>query len=324
MSTIRVEKYNLAQKQLWDAFIKNSKNGTFLFERDFMEYHKDRFQDFSLLVYESSKLLAVLPANKMNDELYSHQGLTYGGFVLSKKVKFEKVLLIVQATLQYLNQKNIHKLRLKVLPKIYQIYPSDEIDYLTFLLKAKRIRCDISSTIKIENAISIQSNRIEGVKKAQKNGLTIKKENNFKDFWQQILIPNLTNKHNAKPVHSAEEIRLLARNFPNNIYQYNVYKENEIVGGATIFETQNVAHVQYISADKDKQELGTLDFLFHYLIKEEFQHKRFFDFGISNEQQGLKVNKGLLYWKECFGARSVVHEFYEIETANFSILNNVL
>jgi hypothetical protein len=318
-----VKNYHSSLKTDWDQFIKNSKNGTFLFYRDFMEYHQDRFQDFSLMVYEKEKLLAVLPANRLGAEVFSHQGLTYGGFVFSKKIKFEKILEVVQAVLQYLNEKNIHQLQLKVVPRIYQTYPSDEIDYLLFLLKAKKIRCDISSTIKIENALRIQSNRMEGVKKAQKNALTIKKENEFEIFWKKILTPNLNKKYGAKPVHTDKEIKLLSEFFPKNIQQYNVYKDDEIVGGATIFETENVAHVQYISANHKKQELGTLDFLFHHLITEKFKHKKYFDFGVSNEQAGLKVNKGLLYWKECFGARSVVHDFYEVETKNYTLLNTI-
>ena len=51
--------------------------------------------------------------------------------------------------------------------------------------------------------------------------------------------------------------------------------------------------------------------------------KTYFDFGISNEAGGLKLNKGLSYWKECFGAHTYVHRFYEIETANHILLDTV-
>ena len=320
---LEVKPYHSSLKADWDQFIKNSKNGTFLFYRDFMEYHSDRFEDFSLMVYEKQKLLAVLPANRVEDEIFSHQGLTYGGVILSKKIKFEKVLEVVKESLKYLKQKNILKLQLKLVPKIYHTYPSDEIDYLLFLLKAEKIRCDVSATIHLDNPLKIQSNRLEGVKKANKKLLEIKKENDFYSFWQEILIPNLKQTHNAKPVHSVEEIEFLAKKFPNQIHQFNVYLENEIVGGATIFETETVAHVQYISANDQKQQLGTLDFLFQHLIEREFSHKKYFDFGTSNEQHGLKLNKGLLYWKECFGARSIAHEFYRLKTDTYEDLNHI-
>lgn len=323
MPEITVEKYTLSRKGEWDIFIENSKNGTFLFYRDFMEYHSDRFEDFSLMIYEKQKLIAVLPANKVENEVFSHQGLTYGGFILSRKIKFEKVLEVVKESLQYLEQQNILKLQLKLVPKIYHAYPSDEIDYLLFLLNAKVIRRDISSSIQTDEALEIQPNRLEGMKKALKKGLRIEKTTIFSEFWNKILVPNLAKTHQAKPVHSLREIEKIAEKFPKNIHQYTVYDETKIVGGATVFETKKVAHVQYISADENRQQLGTLDFLFQYLIEEEFKDKSYFDFGTSNEDKGLKLNKGLLYWKECFGGRSIVHDFYEIEIKNHKKLNHI-
>jgi lipid II:glycine glycyltransferase (peptidoglycan interpeptide bridge formation enzyme) len=50
------------------------------------------------------------------------------------------------------------------------------------------------------------------------------------------------------------------------------------------------------------------------LIKEDFKDYDYFDFGISNEENGRKTNMGLLYWKEGFGARGVSQDFYKIST----------
>jgi hypothetical protein len=161
------------------------------------------------------------------------------------------------------------------------------------------------------------------VKKGEKKGLTVEEGTNFTPFWSEILIPNLEERHGASPVHSLDEIEKLATLFPKNIIQYNVYDDGKIVAGATIFETPEVAHVQYISANAQKQQLGSLDFLFSHLITSRYKHKRYFDFGTSNTHQGKRVNEGLLYWKECFGARSVVHQFYEVKTANYIKLENV-
>ncbi len=105
--------------------------------------------------------------------------------------------------------------------------------------------------------------------------------------------------------------------------QFNVYQNETLVGGTTIFETKKVAHAQYISANSEKQQLGTLDFLFNYLINEKYAEKDYFDFGISNENKGQQINEGLLSWKESFGARSIIHEFYEIETKNHQLLNDL-
>ena len=153
--------------------------------------------------------------------------------------------------------------------------------------------------------------------------IIIKEVNDFDDFWNLLLIPNLKLKHNVTPVHSIKEISLLKNKFNNNIRQFNVYYENDLVAGATIFETKTTAHVQYISSNNTKNELGSLDFLFNYLIKNTFSDKLFFDFGNSNEENGQKLNKGLLYWKEGFGAKYISQDFYKIETLNFNNLDNL-
>lgn len=288
-----------------------------------MEYHSDRFMDHSLLVYKGSKLVAVLPANRVDQVLHSHQGLTYGGLVLSAKSKLADVIEVCQAIFKYLHDQGISIVHLKEIPSFYSALPSEEMAYVLQLVHARCMRIDTASVIDYRNRLSIQSNRVEGVKKAQKQGLRIEETQDFKPFWNEILLPNLEKRHAAKPTHTLEEISSLQAKFPKNIRQFNVYKEDQIVAGATIFQTKTTAHVQYISANEQKQELGALDFLFQTLITKTFADLWYFDFGISNEHQGTKLNKGLSYWKECFGARSYVHRFYEIETANHHLLNNV-
>jgi hypothetical protein len=289
-----------------------------------MEYHNDRFHDFSLLIFKQNEIVAILPANKNDDCVYSHQGLSYGGLILLDDILFGDVLLIFKELLKFLSKNAITKLYIKLLPEIYHTLPSDEMGYLLFKTKAELIRRDITSVIDAKYKLPLQSsNRKRGLKKALSHGLKLKEVNGFEDFWNTILIPNLQKRHNVIPVHSIEEITYLKSKFPNNIRQFNVFVNDKIVAGATIFDTKHVAHVQYISANGDKQKLGSLDFLFEHLINEVFKTKKYFDFGISNINQGQHINEGLLSWKESFGARSIVHEFYQLETKNYVELNSV-
>ncbi|PVW16562.1 GNAT family N-acetyltransferase [Marixanthomonas spongiae] len=301
----------------------SAKNATFLFNRNFMDYHSDRFDDFSLLVYKGKKLCAVLPANKTEDMLISHQGLTYGGLVLQAKIKFADSAMLFQALLKFIAESDVKKLRIKLLPVNYHSVPAEEIQYLLQAVDAKRNQVAVASAIDLQNRLKIQSNRMEGVKKAHKHELQIQEGKTFEPFWEDILAPNLKKRFGASPVHSLEEIKRLGNYFPENIHQFNVLKENKIVAGATVFETDTLVHTQYISANRDKQQLGSLDFLFHYLITDRFKHKRYFDFGTSNEQNGKKINAGLQYWKECFGARTIVYEQYEVNPKNHFLLNSI-
>lgn len=317
-------KYSPNQYSVWNEFVAKSKNATFLFHRDFMEYHQDRFEDFSLMVFKDEKLMALLPANKVGSEVQSHQGLSYGGLLLLKTVRFKDVLNGFQSVLEYLNEQAIEKLNLKLLPKIYHSFPSDEIEYLLFILQAKIQKKETLSTIDMSQNLKFSRDRINGIKRGEKHHLIVKETDDFSDFWNQILIVNLQEKHKVNPVHSLEEIQKLKSKFPKRIRQFNVYHNDILVAGTTIFETKNVAHCQYISGDKNKNILGSLDFLHHHLITQVFSDKPYYDFGSSNENDGLEINEGLQYWKEGFGARTVIHDFYSVDPVNVNLLKDVL
>lgn len=289
-----------------------------------MEYHSDRFQDYSLMVLDGEKVVAVLPANKVENVIYSHQGLTYGGLVLDNKAKLSSVLSMFKSVLQFLNEKSIERMIVKTMPNFYLDCFSDELEYFLFIVQAKLNRRDSLSVIDLTKPYFISKTRKESIRRGLKNNLIIKEELNFELFWKEILIPNLNKKHQVKPVHSVEEIVKLQLSFPNNIRHFNVYDNEKIVAGTTVFCTDKVAHPQYISGNSDKNELGSLDYLYHYLLTEVYNDKNYFDFGISNEEQGTKINEGLLFWKESFGAKTVVQNFYEVETKNYFLLETVL
>ena len=288
-----------------------------------MDYHQERFEDHSLACFKGGKMIAVLPANLVGDTLYSHQGLTYGGLLVLPTLKTDAYLDLCKELLQFLHEKQIRHLVLKNLPAIYEDFPSDEIRYLQFITNAKRVRNDLTSVVDLNHRIPYTKNRKRAVVKGRQGHFKFEELAEFDAFWEEVLTPNLNRTHGVSPVHSLQEISMLKSRFPDSIRQFNVYKEGEILAGATIFESENVAHAQYISATDKGNEMAALDFLFDCLLQEVFKGKRFFDFGISNECKGLKLNKGLLYWKEGFGARSVSCEVYKIPTENYTNLSSL-
>lgn len=324
MKNYTVKRYEPKDYSNWNDFIGQAKNATFLFHRDFMEYHRDRFEDYSLMVLDGEKLVAVLPANVVGNEILSHQGLTYGGLVYNEKLKLASVIAIFKSVLSFLKENKIEKLQIKTIPSIYHKKPAEELNYALFLVKAQLIRRDTLAVVDLLKPYSLSKIRKRGVKNGINNGLVIREVASFEGFWNEILIPNLAQKHQAKPVHSLEEITQLKALFPKKIRQFNVYENDVIVAGTTIFESERVAHSQYISGKENKNELGGIDLLFYQLFSETFKNKDFFDFGISNENQGRNLNDGLSYWKESFGANIVVHDFYEVKTSNYSLLETVL
>ena len=289
-----------------------------------MDYHSHRFQDFSLMVYKNEKLMLLLPANVVDATIFSHQGLTYGGMIFNKNLKSTEAINCFKAILEFLNDSSIKNIVIKELPNIYlQNQTNNPIAYLLFKSKAELLRTDMHSVVDMKYK-SYSSSRKEGIKRGVKSNLRVEESNSFDLFWNDILIPNLASKHGVKPVHSLEEITLLKSKFNNNIRQFNVFKDKVIVAGTIIFETRNVAHCQYISGNEDKNELGSLDFLHHYLIENVFKEKPYFDFGTSNTNFGEQINKGLQFWKEGFGARSISQGFYIVTTENYKLLDDLL
>ncbi len=324
MKNYTVRRYTSEDFALWNAFISKANNATFLFNRDFMEYHKDRFEDFSLLVFNERKLISVIPANRVGEKVYSHQGLTYGGFVFEADIKLGEVISIANVVLKFLNQNGINSFQLKLIPSIYNQFFAEEIEYVLFLAKAELIRRDCLSVIDLKKPFSFSKDRRRCIRNAGSIDLVIKEELELDLFWNEILIPNLNKKHDSKPVHTAAEITILKQKFPENIRHFNVYHEGKIVAGTTVFITEKVAHPQYISGNSQKNELGSLDYLYNYLINDVFKDKDFFDFGPSHEENGRKINEGILFWKETFGTKTTVQDYYEVDTATFPLLEAIL
>lgn len=310
---MEIRRYRREDKELWNSFVSKARNATFLFDRNYMDYHADRFDDNSFMFYHKGKLKAVLPANVAGDTLYSHQGLTYGGLLLDKKATVEDVLECFDSLNSWLRKNGISKVVYKALPWIYQQYPSQEDLYaLTWKCKAQLISRDIASTIVIDNKLKFAESRKSGIRKALSLNIEVGESNDVDGFWH-VLEDNLGNRYNAKPVHTASEMKLLMSRFPNNIKLYVAKMNGEIVGGTLIYVTSQVVHTQYISASVEGKKHGALDLLFDYIINKVYANCRYFDFGKSTEQGGAYLNEPLIFQKEGFGGRGVCYDWYQWE-----------
>ena len=310
---MEIRRYRREDKELWNSFVSKARNATFLFDRNYMDYHADRFDDNSFMFYHKGKLKAVLPANVAGDTLYSHQGLTYGGLLLDKKATVEDVLECFDSLNSWLRENGISKVVYKALPWIYQQYPSEEDLYaLTWKCKAQLISRDISSSIVIDNKLKFAESRKSGIRKALSLNIEVGESNDVDGFWH-VLEDNLGNRYNAKPVHTANEMKLLMSRFPNNIRLYVAKMNGEIVGGTLIYVTPQVVHTQYISASVEGKKHGALDQLFDYIINKVYANCRYFDFGKSTEQGGAYLNEPLIFQKEGFGGRGVCYDWYQWE-----------
>lgn len=310
---MKIKLYATEHKETWDKFVRNSKNGTFLLYRDFIEYHGDRFNDYSLMFYSEDKLIAIMPGHITDRIYYSHQGLTYGGLIMSIDTTAKDVLDIFECLTVTFRHQGIKKIVYKPIPHIYHRLPAEEDLYALFRYKATLSARNISSTILLADRIDYSLSRKNGLKKAQKNNLKVGESDNLDSFWE-IVCNNLKERYNKEPVHSLSEITSLKEKFPANIHLFAVWdSDNNMLGGCLTFEMENIVHAQYTAATEEGKNKGAIDLVIDYIINTVCAGKRYFDYGISTEDQGLYLNESLIYQKEGFGARGTVYDTYAID-----------
>ncbi len=308
---VSVKIYSAQDKPVWDSFVGSSKNGVFLFNRDYMEYHKDRFQDHSLLFYKNDRLVGLMPANISRDVLQSHGGLTFGGVISAYSMKTPLMMEIFDALRKHCQSLGLKEILYKPIPHIYHSIPAEEDLYALYRANAKLVARGVSSTILMSQEKHFSDNRRASLRKAKKHNLTVKESDDF-EAYMRILEQNLVERHGVKPVHSIDEIKLLAGRFPNNIKLYASFKDDVLLAGIIIYESPNVAHIQYAANSAEGLKLGAQDIVEEYLINDRYKDKRYYDFGISTENQGHTLNQGLIKFKEDFGASAVVYDVYQI------------
>ena len=311
---MQIQRYSDSDKAVWDDFVGRSKNGTFLFSRDYMDYHRDRFPDHSLLIWNDRKnrLQALLPAHKEGPELDSHAGLTYGGFITDDAMKTSRMVNVFRDTLAYLRDNDFKTLVYKTVPSIYHRVPAEEDRYVLFIGGAELIRRNVLTVISDKRKVRFQERRRRGVKKALKNKLTVRSCDDFESYWP-VLEATVREVYDAKPVHTLEEILKLQARFPDNIRLWICCEGDALLAGVVLYESDFVVRAQYIAASPRGRETGALDLIFDRLITAEYPHKAYFDFGASNLHNSLYLKQGLIDQKEGFGARAVMHDHYRID-----------
>lgn len=306
----QIIRYSPERHDEWNRFVRTSKNGTFLFDREYMDYHADRFMDHSLMFYFKGRLYALLPANKRSDTLYSHQGLTYGGLVLGMEATTAHVLELFQTLREYLLQNDIRHVVYKAIPWIYHLVPAEEPLYAIHRLGNYRLKeRDVSSTIVMNRLLPWKKGRKYALSVSRRNGVVVSQNHDYDGFWE-ILKNNLWNKHGTTPVHSLSEILLLHGRFPQNILLFEARKDGVLLGGCVIYLTSQVVHTQYIAASPEGKRLGAIDVIIEELIH-RYSDYPYFDFGKSTEAHSDALNENLIFQKEGFGARALCYDTYE-------------
>jgi hypothetical protein len=309
---IKVQPYLDQLKKDWDEVLDNSINGIFLHTREFIEYHKGRFVDASLIIYDNNFPLAIFPAEIDDNFVYSHRGLTYAGWIIRSGLSGNQIFIILKETISFYKIIGKYIQELRTVPEIFcknsQTSLFENLSKLGAVKYFSAMHHYSPLPIKISN-----KGKLWGKRKALSAELSIQISNDYQPFWNEILIPNLKKRHQVKPTHSLEEITYLSKSFPENIVLYEVRLNGEILGGAVLFFTDITIHGQYISANEKGRKFKALDYLMAFFLEQRRYSHRFFNMGVSHIPGTNKINKGLQWWKESFGAKPLEQPFLRFE-----------
>jgi hypothetical protein len=310
-SNFALIKYSGEHKPTWDQVVRDSKNGNFLHLRDYLDYHAHRFDEQSIIILKQDKPVAVFPCNRVNGQIVSHGGLTYGGLIYGRKLHTVDVLEMFHHISAYYREMGATKLMYKAVPHLFHNYPAEEDLYALTRMGASLSRRDLSSAIRLNDRIKFSDSRKCTIRKSSKQGVEVR-EGEFLEEYHNLLTQVVT-RFGSEPVHSLQELRLLKDRFPDNIRLFGAFNGGALLAGTIIYDFGHIVHTQYLASSEEGKQIGALDFVLAHLIETVFVDREYFSFGISTEQGGRYLNEGLIFQKEGFGARGVVQDFYGLD-----------
>lgn len=312
---VRIEKYSSEKEDIWNRFNKESKNSLFMFDRKYMDYHSDRFKDHSLLFYDEDKLIAILPLSEHGEELKSHGGLTYGGFITDSKMKQHTMNDCFETFISYAKENGFSKVTYKCIPHIYHNQPAEEDRFALFANGAQLVTVDVSTYVNLSSPLKMPKGRKAQISRAKREGVVIEELSSLEDFETFIELENavLKERHEVTAVHTGSELKLLKDRLPENIHLFASMKDGNLIAGTVVYEYDQVIHTQYMAADEEARTIGALDLAVATVIEKYKNSKKWLDFGISTEHGKIYLNEGLCSQKEGFGGRTGVYEIWELK-----------
>ena len=309
-----IRRYGTEDAELWDRLVAESRQGTLLHIRGYMDYHSERFRDCSLIAVRKGKPTAILPADiDQEGTLRSHGGLTYGGW-LTPLSHFDgtDMLELFEAWTSWCRENGIREIIYKAIPHIYHRIPAEEDIYALFRYGATVETVNLSTVIDMREIPPFNTQQKRHLKKASARNPWIR-ETDCVDEFMPLLQECLKERHDAAPVHSEKELQILKDRFPKGIKLFLAGTGTVPEAAVCIYDTNSVAHCQYIATSAAGRQDGVLTYLFHHLIHNVFSARRYFDFGTSNEDAGRILNSGLLHQKTGLGGRGAAYQIFRLK-----------
>lgn len=320
---IQVHEYKESKRQEWEDFVLSANNGTVFHRQRFLDYHpKGRFDNRHLMVRDGSALLAVMPGLIRDEQgsaaLVSYGGASYGGLVIAPGLGIADVHRIAEAAAGHWRGQGVSRMLVTQPPLIYMKRPHQYVDFCWAGLGASYLKREITAVIPLdfhdEDGViaSFRQETRTALRKGQRAGIEVRQTGDLDEFYH-ILERNLSQRHNVKPTHTAEELKRLKKLLPDEVIQFTAYLKNRPLAGITVFSCNpRVILAFYISHDQKYQELRPVNSVYHEVIRWGWQNGyKYLDLGTFT--LNMQPNWGLGKFKENFGARGFLRETFELK-----------
>ncbi|UCG29350.1 MAG: GNAT family N-acetyltransferase [candidate division WOR-3 bacterium] len=310
-----INKFTERDRKHWEEFVAKSNNGTIFHTQDFLGYHPaDRFKNHHLIIRDRTNIIALFPAVENSTTIVSHQGASYGGFVLKNDLGIHTIYLMVEHVVQYFRTHGFNRIVLTQPPLIYYRDPHQYIDFALMKNGFSYLKRDVTAVIRLDTAeplASFHGDARRSTKKAIREGVRVLFTDDYARFYD-ILKHNLGMRHNVTPTHSLEELNKLKKIFPEKIILFGAYIKEKMVGGMVLFVTNpRVILAFYISHDQKYQNYRPMNLLFYEVIKwGRNQGYKYLDLGTFT--LNMTPNWGLGRFKENFAARGFLRDTYQL------------
>lgn len=303
--------YEPTWAKVWDGTVERARNGHFMFQRSYMDYHADRFEDLSFLLLRGKTVVAVLPAHRVRNTLVSHGGLSFGGWIQTPRCLHHDIAAGFELLGAEMRRRQLKRLLYTPSPYPYHTKPCGDDLYLLEKLGAHCVQVRLSAFCPLAPPPKRTSEFRRRLRKGEELAPgTIAETTDTERFWE-CLGKFLAERHDAQPVHTAAEMRLLQERFPDNIRLFVLHHDDEWRAGEVVFLSNNVLRFQY-GFYFSKRHQGALSFrLQEWLREQEMIRRPWMDLGTSMNPETGDLIGHLHLHKENFGARGVPIKTWE-------------
>lgn len=315
-SQVRRLVYDASQSGDWDAFVRDSNNGTLFHQQSFLKYHADAAARGaeSLLLYKGESLLAVIPLGPSGEPAFirSPWGASFGGPVLARN-RFADAAMAVAALLEQAREKSWRRISLTPAPMQYHTVPDASLEFALLKAGFSVHRRELAQGIDLralagESEDAYAQDCRANVRKARRSGIEVRPTDDITAF--HAILEESRRRLGTRPTHSAEELVRLRGNLGEAFILLGAYQGEALVGGLLGFAANARVFLNFYNCTKDDARGSGVDNLLNHEAIDRARQKGFhyYDFGTSSVD--MKANEGLIKFKESFGSQSRFRDTY--------------